>query len=522
MRSFRVRVGVGVLLLGGLVLVTAGRSGSAQVAAPATPALRLTAELIDGYQEARAHGWRFLPGQAIVRFRAGTTQMRRARALSALRGQPAVGSLEWIGDSAVVRDPTERDARLLVERLLDQPEVESAEPNYLRRLPATRFPGIAIENSAARPAGTPNDELYSRLQWNFNLLDMPSAWNINDGGSASVIVGVIDTGITTQQQTLTLPLFTGVSIQQVPMLFDVNPDLPATRLVSPRDFIFFNAGSPVVDMTGHGSHVSATIAEETNNALRLAGMAYRTKILPVKVCVGYWELMIANAQLNRPGFLVPPDEEGFCTESAISQGIRYAVDNGAKVINVSLGGSDASTLERDAIAYAVQNGAFVSISAGNDFEDGNPTNYPASYAATIDGAMSVGAIGKSETRAHYSSTGTWVEIAAPGGDDRTPGSGEDSGVIWQSTLRFTDQDPSVIIPRFDRYNAIGYQGTSMAAPHVSALAALLRSQGVTDPKAIEAIIRATAKDLGDKGKDPSFGYGLIQPRAALFGRGFIR
>src|SRR5678816_415631 len=106
--------------------------------------------------------------------------------------------------------------------------------------------------------------------------------------------------------------------------------------------------------------------------------------------------------------------------------------------------------------------------------------------------------------------------------DRTPGSGEDSGVIWQSTLRFTDQDPSVIIPRFDRYNAIGYQGTSMAAPHVSALAALLRSQGVTDPKAIEAIIRATAKDLGDKGKDPSFGYGLIQPRAALFGRGLIR
>jgi subtilisin family serine protease len=78
------------------------------------------------------------------------------------------------------------------------------------------------------------------------------------------------------------------------------------------------------------------------------------------------------------------------------------------------------------------------------------------------------------------------------------------------------------VPRFDRYDLIGYQGTSMASPHVAGLAALLMSQGVTDPAAIEALIKQTAKDLGQPGRDDLFGFGLIQPRAALFGRGIIK
>jgi serine protease len=214
---------------------------------------------------------------------------------------------------------------------------------------------------------------------------------------------------------------------------------------------------------------------------------------------------------------VDPDD-GFCPSSAVANGIRYAADNGAKVINVSIGGPGQSTVERDAIAYAVGRGAFVAMSAGNDFEDGNRTMYPASYAATINGAMSVAATGKSQRRAFYSSTGNWVEIAAPGGDSRD-GSGQDSGVIWQTTLLFTDQDPDLLVPRFDNYATIGNQGTSMASPHVAGLAALLVSQGITRPEAIEALIRATAKDLGAAGKDNDFGYGLIQPRAALRGLG---
>jgi len=305
----------------------------------------------------------------------------------------------------------------------------------------------------------------------------------------------------------------------VNLSFVVSPDFSTSRIVQPRDFIFnSSSGGPVLDMDGHGTHVAGTIAEDTNNNLRVAGIAYNVRIMPVKVCVGYWELMIANAEQNRPGFIVDPSAS-ICTSSAVSQGVRYAADNGAKVINLSLGGTSASTSERDAIAYAVSRGAFVSISAGNDYEDGNPVTYPASYAATIDGAMAVGAVGKSLARSYYSTTGSFVEIAAPGGDTRSPGSGDDLGRIWQTTLSPSTSSPAVLLPNFGVFATVGYQGTSMAAPHVAGLAALIMSQGVTDPKAVEKIIRATARDLGAAGKDNEFGYGLIQARAAIYGVG---
>jgi serine protease len=481
-------------------------------------------DLAGAYLEARANGWNFLPGRAIVKFRPGATSAARQRALRALRGQPSDASLAWIGDRAVVGDEIERDARILVQRLREQPEVESADLDYIRRLPVERSRLTLVDDPDARaPFGTPNDSQFAQLQWNFSMINMPSAWDINPGGSDSLIVAVVDTGVTTVTSTQAFRLYTGASIQTTNISFAVNPDLPESRLVSPADFIFNTAprtpaNGPVLDMDGHGTHVSGTIAEETNNALRVAGIAYRVKIMPVKVCIGYWELMILNAESGRSGFLIDPDD-GFCTASAIVAGIRYAADNGAKVINLSLGGTGATPAERDAIAYAVSKGAFVAIAAGNEFEDGNPVTFPASYAASIDGAMAVGAIGKSQSRAYYSTTGSFVEIAAPGGDARTPGSGDDLGRIWQATLSSTGSSPFLNVPNFGIYATVGYQGTSMAAPHVAGLAALIMSQGVTDPKVVEKIIRATAKDLGAKGKDDDFGYGLIQPRAALFGQG---
>ena len=497
------------------VLVRPGQARQDQVPAA-------TIDLVSAYYEARALGWDFLPGRAIVKFKTGTTAQGRQRALSALRGRPQANDLTWIGDRAIVRDETERDARILAQRLREQPEVESAELDYIQRPAEVRGKRALRLEDADRPSGVPNDPQYNTFQWNFMQLEMPRVWDINPGASNSVIVAVVDTGVTTVTETRTYPLWTGSRIEQVPMAFDVNPDLPASRLLPGRDFVFSQGGIPVLDMDGHASHVSATIAEETNNSVRLAGIAYHARILPVKVCIGYWELMIINAQAGRGGFLVDPDD-GMCPTSAVAAGIRYAVDNGAKVINISLGGEGAVPLERDAIAYAVAQGAFVSISAGNEYEDGNPIGYPAFYASTIDGAMSVGATGKSQTRSYFSSTGSWVEIAAPGGNDRDPGSGDDDGYIWQAALLYTDSlAPSVTRPRFDRYASIGSEGTSMAAPHVAGLAALLVSQGITSPKAIEAIIKGSAKDLGTAGKDDQFGYGLIQPRAALFGRGVRR
>jgi serine protease len=290
--------------------------------------------------------------------------------------------------------------------------------------------------------------------------------------------------------------------------------------VLPRDLIFNTSGSSTWDMVGHGTHVASTIAEDANNQISLAGMAYNVRIMPVKVCVGYWELMLARAQQNITGFL--PSDAGGCSDNLINQGIRYAVDNGARVINLSLGGAGEAPVVREALTYAVGKGAFVAVSVGNGFEDGDEPEYPAAYAPGIDGVMSVGAIGKSKTRAYYSETGSQVEISAPGGSDRD-GGGRDDGFIWQVTLYPPDSDPLTLsVPRFDRYVEVGYIGTSMAAPHVSALAALLMSQGITTPKAVEAVIKAFALDLGPAGRDDEFGFGLIQPRASLFGLGVRR
>jgi serine protease len=213
-----------------------------------------------------------------------------------------------------------------------------------------------------------------------------------------------------------------------------------------------------------------------------------------------------------------PLNAGGCSTANVVQGIRYAADNGAKVINLSLGGISPSIAERDAITYAVDKGAFVAIAAGNDFEDGNPAQYPAGFAKDIDGAISVAAVGPTLKHSFYSSAGSFVEIAAPGGDSH---SGGDSAKIWQAAPYEDDHDIfTVIVPRFDRFVETPSEGTSMAAPHVAGVAALIISRGVTNPAAVEALIKRTARDLGPAGRDDLYGYGLIQPRTALLGFGF--
>ena len=175
--------------------------------------------------------------------------------------------------------------------------------------------------------------------------------------------------------------------------------------------------------------------------------------------------------------------------------------------------------------YAVGKGAFVAIAMGNEYEDGNPTEYPAAYAADIAGVMSVGAVGPSLKRAYYSSTGPHIEISAPGGNDREGGA---TAMIWQATILRADSSPvTVLSPRFDRYAESAFEGTSMASPHVAGVAALIMSQGVTSPAVVEALITKTALPLGapdadTPGRNREYGYGLVQPRAALRGFGLAK
>ncbi len=514
---------IAVVLLGGLAASAQRRTGPpvgrAVPRSPAPQAAPLDAERAGAFLEADRRHLSYLPGEVLVKFKPGTTDAGRQRALRALRSRPTVDRLTWRGDVARLVDPAEPDAPLLAARLASQPEVEFAQPNYIRRFPREALARVRPMRAGATPAGFPDDPDYRDLQWNFSLLDMPAAWDINPGGLSSVIVAVIDTGLTTDPVTLTRPLWTGQRIETVALPFTTNPDLSTSRIVAPRDFAF-EPGSRVLDFDGHGTHVAATIGEDANNQNSLAGMAYRTRIMPVKVCVSFWEILLARSATGTPGYV--PSDAGGCSTEDIAAGIRYAADNGARVINLSLGGQDPSPIERDAILYAISKGAFVAASMGNGFEQGNPTEFPAAYAPSIDGLMSVGAISKSRARARYSSTGSHIEIVAPGGDSHD-GGGEDEGFVWQVTLFPPDQDVFTSPrPRFDRYVEVGYTGTSMATAHVSAMAALLVSQGITRPQAIEAVIKATAADLGTAGWDDQFGYGLIQPRAGLFGLGIAR
>ncbi|HTM30418.1 MAG TPA: S8 family serine peptidase [Vicinamibacterales bacterium] len=440
----------------------------------------------------------YVPGEVLVKFKSGAFGRAESRALSVLRGSVDNSATRWAGDALIVATPDEPDAALAADRLAAQPEVEWAQPNYLRSIHAT-----------------PNDPSFPR-QWNFELIDLPRAWDINPGGSADVVIAVIDTGVTTVSTTYELPLWTGSAIEGVPVPFAASPDVSAGRMLPGRDFVFWSG--PPVDMVGHGTHVAGTALEETNNGLGLAGIAYRSRLMPLKACYGYWEIQIAQSAAGVPGY-VDPRETGTCPDSAVSEAIRYAADNGAQVINLSLGGPAESPITREALQYAVNHGVFVAISNGNDAQRGNPVQYPAAYAPAFNGVVSVGAVGANGTRAPYSSTGAHLELSAPGGDV-TLGA---AAAIFQVGLISSDFNAvTVIRPRFERYAEVAMQGTSMATPHVAGLGALLYSQGVHSPAGIESALRKTARDVGAPGRDDEYGDGLIDARAALRGLGLAR
>jgi serine protease len=209
---------------------------------------------------------------------------------------------------------------------------------------------------------------------------LATSWDISPGGTSEVIVAVVDTGVTAvTPQTMAVKTWNGSAIVNFSPQVGPSPDITFGRLVSARDFTISstNPSTFVVDTDGHGTHVASTIGEDTNNSVAEAGIAYNARIMPVKVCMSYWDVQFAMSAAGLPGFA--DLDAGGCPTSAIAAGIRYAADNGAKVMNISLGGTSRSQLELDALTYAVSRGVFVSISNGNEFEDGNPVSYPASF-----------------------------------------------------------------------------------------------------------------------------------------------
>jgi serine protease len=440
----------------------------------------------------------FASGRVLVRWRPGREPSVRDLNRD---GIPARGmDRPDHADFSVLRIDDEADPEAVAAELSRRPDVMYAQASYRVH---TRL--------------RPNDPRYGS-QWNLPAIDLERAWDINAGASSNVIVAVLDTGVAYRsglyRYTARAFRFNGVNFPALGPLdvaIAMAPDLgPSDRFVSPRDFIWDD--DLPFDLDSHGTHVAGTIGEATNNAVAAAGVAFNVRIMPVKVLDGDWD------------FIFSAPNEG--TDETVARGLRYAADNGAKVINMSLGrtGPPAPAVE-EAVRYAVSRGAFVTIAGGNTFDEGNGVEVLSQIASRVNGAVSVAAVGRNLEHASYSTTGDYIELAAPGGNFSQGGSS--AGILQQTMdedfiFTFESGVARYTAPRFDVFGEFFFQGTSMSAPHVAGLAAMLYEQGITNPAAIEAALKKFAVDKGAPGRDDEYGSGLISARNTLRGLGLAR
>jgi subtilisin family serine protease len=296
-------------------------------------------------------------------------------------------------------------------------------------------PGVEyVEPDTVVYAAMASNDTYYPMQWGMGKVGAPLAWDITRG--AGVTVAVIDTGVDLG-----------------------HPDL-AGRVDTANDYDFANDDATAQDDHGHGTHVAGIIGATLNNRLGVAGVANQCTILPVKV-------------LSASG-------SGYSSD--VADGIRWAADHGAKVINLSLGGDSYSSTMNAAVQYAVGKDCVVVAASGNSGQNG--VIYPAGF----DNVIGVGATGSGDALASFSNYGSKVDVTAPGVS------------VYSSLLGGT-------------YGSMS--GTSMASPHAAGVVALIRAKNPTWSRdQAEYQLIATAQDLGTAGRDDYFGYGRVRANDA--------
>ncbi len=322
---------------------------------------------------------------------------------------------------------------------VDVPDVAAA---------AARLAGSPLVEVAEPPVAVeaygltyPDDPMWEK-QWNLRRVNAKAGWRA--GAGAGAIVAVVDTGVT------------------------VVPDLEGTRVLKGASFV---PDEPTVDdANGHGTHVAGTIAQTTNNGLGVAGVAPEATILPIKTL----------------------SARGGGQSHWVAAAIDEAADQGADIINLSLGGPYSAVIA-NAVQKAQDRGVLVIAAAGNTGRQG------VGYPAALPGVLAVSAVGPDDGLAFYSSWGEQVALSAPGGDTRV----EDGGIL-QDTV-----SPG------GGHAFKAFQGTSMATPHVSGAAAVLWQQAGGDADLVRQTLEASAIDLGAPGRDPEYGHGRIDIRKAI-------
>jgi serine protease len=420
----------------------------------------------------------YVPGKVIVKYRGQAPRLVRA---TVQRSTGTYLARALPGGARLLAMHRDQSVPATISALRRHSNVQWAVPDYIAHADAfyPNDPGIA---------GTPTG--WTQIQWDLVSpygLDAPDTWTeaaaAGAPGGRGVTVAVLDTGFAYENRGR----------------YRKAPDIQRNHLVHGYDFV--DNDTHPDDQNGHGTHVTMTIAEGTNNGQGLTSLAYGVKVMPLRVL----------------------DSEGAGDAVAISRAIRYAADHKAEVINMSLEFDTSVTASQipeivSAVRYAHRKGAVLVAAAGNEAD--SSVAYP---ARTIH-VISVGATTIDGCQADYSNGGTGLKLVAPGGGSDAPNAdnatdlanchpGQDGPPIYQQTF---SRDGAV---RSFGIRGPEYEGTSMASPHAAAAAALLiasKRLGVhPTANAVEARLEHTARDLGQPGYDTRYGYGLIQPALAL-------
>lgn len=403
-----------------------------------------------------------IPGEIVVETKASFATQALVKSFSANGTRPIQHLRIQDRDFTLLEVAEPEKTNQIAAQLKTNPQVQSVSPN-------PRYMALGGVTQPMRPMsyattplrgfaeGAPLNDAFYNLQWALPKIGVPGAWNLGTAGSQDLLVAVVDSGVDYQHPDLKGQIINGL-------------DFMAENPTGPN-----GEGSPDVvdedplDQMGHGTHVAGIIGAVPNNGTGIAGIAPGVKILNVRV-------------LN---------SEGWGSAFSIAQGISYAVDRGARIINLSLGSAEGSKPIELAVKYAQQKGVLIVAAAGNSYTH---TGYPASYP----GVLAVGATDDQDFLADFSNHDARINVVAPGVD------------IMSTTPTFLTNTMSQNgIESF--YSVMS--GTSMACPMVTAQAALLLSQNPSlTPAQLIDLIEKSAKPIGDP---RIFGHGRIQVDASL-------
>lgn len=427
----------------------------------------------------------YVPGQVLVGYAANTHARSAGAHIAGATGARSIGgagsALAGTETMKIVKVPRGQTIWQAIAQLRHRPGVVYAVPDYI-----AHQAGAWIPND---PGDTHHAQGWESMQWNFLAtagIDAPDAWahmfGYHRAGGRGVTIAVLDTGVAYRD-------WDG---------FTKSPDFTGTHFVDPYDFV---ANDPYpLDREGHGTFVAGMIAEATNNRLGLTGLAYGAKIMPVRVL----------------------DSDGNGDSDTIARGIRYAVAHGAQVINLSLEFDITVTAGEipdiiSAISYAHRHGVVVVAAAGND------SSLHLAYPAAAPAVISVGATTLDRCVAAYSNSGAKLDLVAPGGgDDASLSSDPDCHPLRNlpavHQMTFSDFDSISPGSQPTRFSLPASYGTSMAAPEVSATAALVIASRILgrhpSPDKVLARLEQTATPLGGSQPNSDYGYGLVNAGAA--------